>query len=296
MPLIQDLLNEIDSAVVDFEKVIPSIEKEVAGELARLFAELDTRGGFLKPTVKNLRTVQRLKNKIKAAIVNKSYTTNVDGLLKSFSTVSGIQDQYFSTLTTTFEKSAVLKEVEKLARLNTIESLTGAGIESQMVEQILDKALNNVKSASSFVDLRDELDFFIKGNAEFPGKLQAYSGLIVRDSINQFSASYSETVAADLGLKWFQYVGSTVSDSRAWCVQMVKKKYIHESELPKLITGPVNGVAIPKYDKTGLPQGMIAGTNAQNVKIRRGGWNCMHQLIPVATSNVPKSVRDKIVN
>ena len=294
MPLIQDLLNEIDDAVIDFEKVLPGIEKQVAGELSRLFSELETRNGYLKPTVKNLRTVQRLKNKIYDAIVNKSYTANVDGLLKSYSSISGIQDKYFATIATTFTKPAVLNEINKLARINTIESLTGAGIEGQLVQQVLDKALNNVKSASSFADLRDELDFFIRGAGDIPGKLTSYSGLIVRDSINQFSASYAETVAADLGLKWYQYVGTKVADSREWCVQMVKKKWVHESELPKLIKGTVNGKRVRIYDRTGLPQGMIAGTNAKNVKIRRGGWNCMHQLVPVATSSVPKSVRDKI--
>ncbi len=294
MPLIQDLLNEIDDAIIDFEKVLPGIEKQVAGELSRLFSELETRNGFLKPTVKNLRTVQRLKNKIYDAIVNKSYTANVDDLLKSYSTISGIQDKYFATIATTFTKPAVLNEINKLARINTIESLTGAGIEGQLVQQVLDKALNNVKSASSFVDLRDELEVFIRGAKDLPGKLTSYSGLIVRDSVNQFSASYAETVAADLGLKWYQYVGTKVADSREWCVQMVKKKWVHESELPKLIKGTVNGKRVRIYDRTGLPQGMIAGTNAKNVKIRRGGWNCMHQLVPVATLSVPKSVRDKI--
>ena len=186
MPLISDLLNEIDNAVIDFEKVLPGIEKQVAGELSRLFSELETRNGFLKPTVKNLRTIQRLKNKIYNAIVNKSYTANVDGLLKSYSSISGIQDKYFSTIATTFAKSAVLLEVDKLARLTTIESLTGAGIQSDLVQQVLDKAFTNVKSASSFINLRDELDLFIRGNIDIPGGLTKYSGLIVRDSINQF--------------------------------------------------------------------------------------------------------------
>jgi len=294
MPLIQDLLNEIDMTVVDFEKAIPKIETNIARELAVLFNELETRGGFLSPTVKNLRAVQKLKSKIRAAILSKDYTGSVDELIKQFTSVSEIQNAYFATISTTFKKGSVLKEVEKLARLNTIESLTGAGIESELVEQILDKALTNVKSGASFLDPRDELDFFIRGNKEFPGKLRAYTGLIVRDSINQFSASYSETIAADLGLKWYQYVGTTVGDSREWCVQMVKKKWIHESELTKLVKGTVNGKRVPIYDKTGLPGGMIAGTNAKNVKVRRGGWNCMHQIIPVATARVPKSVRDKV--
>jgi len=294
MPLITDLLNEIDNAVIDFEKVLPGIEKEVAGEINALLSQLDTRNGILKPTVKNLRAVQRLKDKIYQAVINKSYTANVTGLINSYSTISGIQDRYFSTLSTTFTKSAVLNEVSKIARINTFESLTGAGIQSELVEQVLDKALNNVKSASSYANLRDEIDFFIRGSKDIPGKMRAYSGLIVRDSINQFSASYSETVAADLGLKWFQYVGTKVADSREWCVAMVKKRWVHESELPKLVKGTVNGKRVPIYDRTGLPQGMIAGTNAKNVKIRRGGWNCMHQLIPVSEKSVPQSAKDKI--
>jgi hypothetical protein len=40
---------------------------------------------------------------------------------------------------------------------------------------------------------------------------------------------------------------------------------------------------------------MIDGTNSSNFIIRRGGYNCGHQLVPVAEEAVPLEIRSKIL-
>jgi hypothetical protein len=72
--------------------------------------------------------------------------------------------------------------------------------------------------------------------------------------------------------------------------------YIHVSQLEEIVSGNICGEQVPIYDKTGLPQGMIAGTNASNFRINRGGYNCNHQLYPVSAAVVPKELRDKFKN
>jgi len=73
-----------------------------------------------------------------------------------------------------------------------------------------------------------------------------------------------------------------------------KKQFIYESELEDVVKGNFkefdqeNG----KIDsRTDLPSGMIPGTNADNFKIYRGGYNCGHQLVPVSEVVVPKNIR-----
>ena len=53
---------------------------------------------------------------------------------------------------------------------------------------------------------------------------------------------------------------------------------------------------VPIYEKTGLPHGLIEGTNAENFFIRAGGWNCGHAIRPVPERNVPLEVRDRVYN
>jgi len=47
------------------------------------------------------------------------------------------------------------------------------------------------------------------------------------------------------------------------------------------------------YDKTGLPQGMIPGTNPENFFIRAGGYNCQHSIRPVSETLVKSSAPDE---
>jgi len=47
------------------------------------------------------------------------------------------------------------------------------------------------------------------------------------------------------------------------------------------------------YPKTGLPYGMIEGTTVENFQCNCGGWNCRHQLVPVADAVVPANLRAK---
>ena len=119
--------------------------------------------------------------------------------------------------------------------------------------------------------------------------------------MNQFSANYNATITDDLGLKWYKYDGSLKDTSRPFCDALIGAKkscmpYIHVSQLEEIVNGQICGEQVPIYDKTGLPAGMIAGTNASNFRINRGGYNCNHQLYPVSAAVVPKELRDKFKN
>ncbi len=109
------------------------------------------------------------------------------------------------------------------------------------------------------------------------------------------------TLTDDLGLEWYKYDGSLKDTSRPFCDALIAAKkscmpYIHKSQLEEIVSGNICGEQVPIYDKTGLPQGMIAGTNASNFRINRGGYNCNHQLYPVSAAVVPKELRDKFKN
>jgi hypothetical protein len=97
----------------------------------------------------------------------------------------------------------------------------------------------------------------------------------------------------DLGLEWFMYTGSNIETTREFCEVLTKKKWIHKSEIPTILTGKIDDYQCEIYPKTGLPKGMIADTTPENFQCNCGGWNCRHQLIPVAEAAVPADVRAK---
>lgn len=97
----------------------------------------------------------------------------------------------------------------------------------------------------------------------------------------------------DLGLEWFEYVGSNIETTREFCEHLTEKRYIHKSEIKTILKGEIDGHQCAMNERTGLPKGMIEGTTEQNFQVNCGGWNCRHQLVPVAKEAVPKEIRAK---
>jgi hypothetical protein len=127
------------------------------------------------------------------------------------------------------------------------------------------------------------------------GILSKYAKTYARDAINDFMGQRNRIIDADLGTEWYMYVGSNLTTTREFCEHLTKKKYVHKSEIPTILEGDIDGHQCEIYDKTGLPHGLIDGTDPDNFIIYRGGWNCGHQLIPVAEEAVPDDVRKGVV-
>ncbi|MBK7885129.1 MAG: hypothetical protein IPJ81_16090 [Chitinophagaceae bacterium] len=138
---------------------------------------------------------------------------------------------------------------------------------------------------------------YLIDNETGEGQLQKYTKQITTDALNQYSGQYTQIVSSDLDFEWFRYSGSNIETTRPFCLACTKKKFIHISEIPQLLKG--NFPEFREFDgvineKTGLPAGLIAGTDVSNFMINRGGYNCAHQLRPVSEDLVPKEYLAKI--
>ncbi|MDR1553006.1 MAG: hypothetical protein LBS69_06035 [Prevotellaceae bacterium] len=98
----------------------------------------------------------------------------------------------------------------------------------------------------------------------------------------------------DIDSDWYMYVGSNLTNTRKFCEYLTKKKYIHKSEIPGILKGNIDRHKCKINPETGLPYGLINGTNPQNFIIFCGGWNCGHQLVPMAAEAVPADIRKEL--
>jgi hypothetical protein len=92
-----------------------------------------------------------------------------------------------------------------------------------------------------------------------------------------FLTQRNKIIGDDLNLEWYMYVGSNLTTTREFCEHLTKKKYVHKSEIPVILTGDIDGHQCKIDKKTGLPSGLIEDTNPENFIILNGGWNCGHQ-------------------
>lgn len=293
---IQAILKKIQKSIDAFQSSIPGVQRDVYDGMVKLVKDLDMKDGRLGATVKNVKTIGRLQARIEEIILSQPYIDRVKTFLNTFDAIALLQNNYFKGLVEDFSAPKVLEEVQKQSVDATIEGLTEAGIHGSVIPGVQDILRLNITTGGTFPQLLGQMRDYIIGTPEVPGAILQHTQQITTDSLNQFSAQYNQVVTDDLGLVWFQYVGSLLETSRPLCKALVEKKWVHRSELDKIVHGDfaefkAQGGKLNK--KTGLPQGMIPGTNKYNFPIYRGGYNCGHQLVPVHELVVPDFIKAK---
>lgn len=294
--LINDIVATLDGSVAKFNASMPGVQDKVMAEIELLVKDLELRNGKIVPSAANLRAIAKIKGKLERLIRNPEYVKEVREFAKAFEQLTVLQNQYFETLAGEFKPTPLLQELKNQSISSTIASLTEAGINANLTSSIQDILRTNITSGANYSQMLGQLRNYMTTDTTGTGALERYAKQITTDALNQYSAQYSDVVTNDLGLEWFMWTGSLVQDSRDLCVALHKKQYIHKSEIPAILRGDfaefreINGRINPK---TGLPYGMVPGTNAANFKVYRGGYNCGHQLVPVAAEAVPFAIRAK---
>jgi len=302
MPDYNELIKTIDDAINGFNDSIPKIQKEILADVLDQIKKFDTRDKRITNTVKNIRLLNTIKNRLKKIILTDSYKQEVKDFLKVFNDVSTFQNAYFAEAEKTFKPPAIVKEIKSQTIEDTINRLTEAGIGVNVSDKIAELLKQNVTTGVKYSDLAAQLREYIL-TTETPGVLEKYVGQITTDAVNQYSRQYMNTISGDLGYEWFRYQGKDILTTRPFCDAMTDRKFFHVTEVPDLlaakdlyysdnITGETKKV--PIYEKTGLPNGLIPDTNAENFFVRAGGYRCGHQIFPVIERIVPKDIQDRV--
>lgn len=293
---IEALHGLIDGSVEKFNSNIPEIQKQIAMKISLLIKDLDIDNqGNIVNNIKNVKIMGKIKAEVTAIVLNPDMKGNTGEFLAKFNDVSKLQNEYFKSINKSFKPSEILDEIRKQSITSTAESLSEIGLNANVIQPIVDMLQQNITTGGSWQELNKMLQDSILSNEKGLGTLERYTTTLTNDSLNQFSAQYTQLIASSLNYKWFIYTGGLIRTSRAFCEALKAKKYVHISELPQIVVGNFNefekeGNMNPK---TGLPKGMIDGTNAKNFYVYRGGYNCGHQLTPTDEVNIPQNLREQ---
>ena len=294
----------VDKSINGFMGKVPEIQKNIYKEILTLTKDLKIdSNGNIKNTIDNYRILSNLRNRLEKVIFTKDFIKASKDLIKSYDTINETTKGYFSSFATA--PSATTEEILKIVRQSAIDRtamyLGEAGMNVNIIGKVQEILQSNISSGGSYADFQNSMKDFIQGNAETLGAFEKYANTVVVDSVNTYSRTYSTIISEDLGLEWYMYVGSLLETSREWCKHMVKKRFIHKSELNTVLYDNIDGVdicstEIPCNKKTKLPNGMKADTNVNNIQNYAGGWNCGHRLIAVPKESIPKNLQDKFTN
>jgi len=301
MPDYNSLIETIEEAVNGFNKSLPKIQKDMLADLLDEIKKFDVKNKRISNTVKNIRLLNSIKNRLRKTILNDEYKAAVKEYLKVFTDVTNFHNEYFKETEKGFKPRAIVKEIKKQTITDTIDKLTEAGIGGNVQNKIADLLKQNITTGVKYSDLAAQLREHIL-TTENPGVLERYVKQIATDSVNQYSAQYMNTISGDLGYEWFRYQGKDIKTTRPFCDALTDRKFFHITEVNDLLAAKdlyysddeEGQVKVPIYEKTGLPNGMIPDTNAENFFVRRGGYNCGHQIFPVIERLVPKDIQERV--
>lgn len=297
--LADDLLGLIEGHINGFNESIPKHQKDIYAKVAEMLKGLSLKNGRVDVNaIENYKLIPKILKEIEGFMLDPAYQKSVAEFIKAFEAVSTVHNNYFSLLVKDFKPTKVLEEVRKQSIDATINSLTEAGVNEYIGKKAGELLRTSITSGMKYSDMVDSLRSFIVGDSGADGSLARYAKQITTDALNQYSAQYSATLSQDLGLEWGMYVGSNLTTTRPFCEHLTKKRYIHKSELDTVLNVAIDGVKIcskeiPCAKTTGLPSGMIPGTNPDNFIINRGGYNCGHQFIWVTESMVPLDILER---
>lgn len=301
MPQFNSTLKKIEQAITKFNKNIPSIQKDVLDNIIDELRRLDLKDGRIKPTVQNLKVIASIKNKMQRLILTEDYVKEVKDFVKAFNEVTKLQNDYWKSVEKTFKPKPLLKEIKRQAIETTVQKLTEAGIGVNISDRLTDILRTNITAGGSYRSLESQLRESLTNTQKSDGSILKYTKQITTDSINQYNRQYTQVVSNDLGFEWYSYQGSDIATTRPFCDAMTDFRYFHVTEIPRLLkaedlyyTKDGQRTKVPIYDKTGLPHGMIDGTNPENFFIRAGGFNCGHQIRPVSESLIPEDIKQKV--
>lgn len=299
----KDVINTLDKAADGFGNIANAEQKKIYEEVVTLAKDLETDAkGKVKQTITNLKRLNQIKAKLASLSKDKEWVAGIGKFVKYFDILQKQQNAYFSTAfpQLTLGESAKKRNemMKQIAVNNTIEALMGDGLKANVTDKLNDILLRGVTSGAKWADLQQELRDHLMGKEGGQGAFARYATTYATTALSQYTGQHNQLLTKDLGLEWFMYVGSNIETTREFCEVLTKKKWIHKSEIPTILQGKIEMpdgevVEVAIYEKTGLPKGMIADTTPENFQCNCGGWNCRHQLLPVADAMVPAAIRAK---
>ncbi len=288
------ITSAIDSSIESFNKNIPASQLAMFEAIEEELRRLDMNGKNIKATVRNLKIIASIKNKLTKLILTPEYIESVKEFAKSFNTITTLQNDYWRGLESKFKPRPLIREIRKQSIADTVKALTSV---EGITEQVTNILKTNITTGGSMKALTAQLRESLL-TTETDGALLKYTRQITTDAINQYSNQVNQVIGDDLGFEWLAYRNSDIKTTRPFCDAMTDRRYFHISSIPSLLDRmnedgtPLQYMKegkltkVPVYEKTGLPGGMIPGTDASNFQIRRGGYNCGHSIQWVPERNV----------
>lgn len=276
MPIIEDIDRRSDYVPKLFVDGYEELKPLIFINLISIVNQLETLDGKFISSAKNLRLASTLEDAIRGSVLTPEYEELLTDFIREFNTQAKLNDTYLKTLSKNYTRSELSQTILNISKRNTIDDLLNV-VNPNFVTPVKEFLEQSVTSGSTYTETLGKLENFIE-----KGPLKRHLTLTSSDSFTITSNSYIKSGGEELGLEWYYYTPGQVADSRPFCIQR-QNRYFHRKEIE--LWG--SGTGTPGYT-AGDWKGKLPGTDSQTIFSYRGGYNCMHTILPLSVFGVPK--------
>ena len=234
-------------------------------ELLKALKGLEVVNGVIQPTPANMAQIEIIAQRMQQVLQGGEYLNAVAQFVSEFDTQSTLLNQIYTLQFETFSDKALYNMVVEQSKRSALALFDIQATDKVWIEPLKAIINNNVITSGSYNDMIQILQDFALGNAEKDATLTRYVQLYARDSFNIYNRNYTQIIANDLDVQYFEYFGQVIRDSRDFCKQRVGRTY-SKAEIESW---------------AGLSwQGKNPNTDKTTIFSYCGGYNCIHSLIP----------------
>lgn len=257
-------------------KSLAEIEKEIFTLVDRLTRKFKSEKGFYIPDPESQELLATLNKEIRKILKKSAIEDEVMKFIDDFDLIDKNIAAIQKSLNGIKVEKSIFTEQRAWAIDNTVNSLVESNINLKFIQPVKQLLYSRVSFGGSVVDAEKQLRQMVLGDGEFPGVLVKSIGQVARDTINQYQGTINQQIKVQYELTDIRYVGPLVNDSRPQCIRWITefKGRLSDEQLADEIKWAYNN-----------GKGMVPDTTPENFCQKRGGYNCIHEAIPVRRRN-----------
>lgn len=281
----QNLAQQIERLIISansrYAREIVFLQEQLYDDLLIILKQVElTPDGLIKQNSANRGLLQDANQTFNSFVASARFQNAIERQLGVIPKLDNLNQEYFKAISETFKPNRnFIKSLQKQAIQTVNSQILQDGFVAQVRVPLNDILNQNINSGGSFSGMLEQVRSFVKGDEKIDGRLMSYSRGVLRDALFQYSRTYQHSVTADLNLEWYSYSGGLIDDSRPFCIARAGK-FFHDEEIKQW--------ASQEW------QGKNRYTTESSIFWLCGGYNCVHQLIPVSDIIVPKADKDRV--
>lgn len=273
---LNELKAQAERAIV---KDIPSIEK-MAYQIAVEFFDdnIDTKDGKIVANEAALLALNKFTDDYLGAFTeHETFKGSVGKYLKNFKDIATLM-QEFQKSNGLDVKQARLGAVQEIVVSEIINRYSENGLNAGFVQPLRSLLFNNITGGLNKKEAMTQLKDYIESGKDTTGKLHRYIEQTAQQGVDSYEGAINTRIVQTFKIDTYIMSGSLIDTSSPQCRYCINK-----------LGGIIDRKDWPKIEAIAQDNGLIEGTNFDNLPINKNHFGCRHSFSPVTLTPKQRS-------